>query len=325
MTPFVRSLVAGAAAVVVPFFVSAQNYPVKPIRIISSIPLGGSGDIAMRMAAAKMSESLGRTVVVETNGAGGGMVAARMVAKSPADGYTLFHSSSGPLAGSVFLSKDPGYDPIRDFTPISLVSYAPSLLVVNASVPAGTVKELVDYARRNPGKLSYASNGVGSYFHLTGETFKNAAGIDILHVPYTGGNMSLPLNDLLSGRIDVFFPTVTLAGAHLGGGKMKPLAVLGESRLKRLPDLPAIAEAFPAFKPVPSWFALVGPLALPQAIVARLHGEIVKALADSQLSTRMSDLGMLPVGSTPEALTTVMRQTMDLTGKAVKELGIQPQ
>ncbi len=321
----VRAFIAFGAALVFPVMVSAQNYPIKPIRIISSIPLGGSGDVAIRMAAAKMSETIGQVVLVETNGAGGGLVAARIVAKSAPDGYTLFHSSSGPLAGSMYLSKDPGYDVLKDFAPISLVSDAPSVLVVNAAVPVNSVKELVDYAKRNPGKLSFASNGVGSYFHLLGETFKNAAGIDLLHVPYTGGNMSLPLNDLLSGRIDIFFPTVALAGAHMTGGKMRPLAVLGESRLKRLPDVPTMREVFPAYSPIRSWFGLVGPAGLPKPVVARLHAEIVKSLSDAQLSARMTDLGMVPVGSTPEALASVMRETMDSVGKAAKELGIQPQ
>ena len=314
-----------AAAVFLPAVATAQSYPARPIKILSTIPLGGSGDVAIRMAAARMTESMGHPVLVETNGAGGGLVASRMVLKAAPDGYTLLHSSSGALASSVYLSKDLGYDPVRDFAPISLVSYAPSLLVVNAGVPASSVKELVDYARRNPGKLSFASNGVGSYFHMTGETFKRAAGIEVLHVPYTGGNMALPLNDLLSGRIDIFFPTIALAGGNLTGGKMKVLAIFGDSRIDRLPGVPTIGEALPGYRPPPSWFALVGPQALPPAIVGRLQSENARAIGDRQVASRLNELGMVGVAGTPEALTATISESIALTGKIVKDLGIEPQ
>ena len=304
---------------------SGQAYPTKPIKIISTIPLGGSGDVAMRMAAAKMTESMGQTVLVETNGAGGGLVAARMTVKVAPDGYSLLHSSSGALASSVYLSKELGYDPRRDFAPISLVSYAPSLLVVNATLPVNSVKELIEYSKRNPGKLSFASNGVGSFFHMMGETFTSAAGIDALHVPYTGGNMALPLNDLIAGRVDIFFPTIALAGGNLTGGKMRVLAIMGDSRLSQLQGVPTIAEAVPGYKPPPSWFALVGPQALPPAIVARIHSEVVKAINDRVVAGRLNDLGMVGVAGTPEALAATIRDAVAVTGKIVKDLNIQPQ
>ena len=304
---------------------SAQAYPTKPVKIISTIPLGGSGDVAIRMAAAKMTESMGQPILIETNGAGGGLVAARNILKAAPDGYNLLHSSSGALASSVYLSKDLGYDPSRDFAPISLVSYAPSLLVVNASLPVNSVKELIEYGKRNSGKLSFASNGVGSFFHMMGETFNTASGINALHVPYTGGNMALPLNDLISGRVDIFFPTIALAGGNLTGGKMRVLAVMGDSRVAQLAGVPTIGEALPGYKPPPSWFALVGPQALPGAIVARLHAEVVKAINDKTVAGRLNDLGMVGVAGTPEALTATIKDSIAVTGKIVKELNIQPQ
>lgn len=319
------SLVVAVFSLILAPSVGAQAYPVKPVKIISTIPLGGSGDVAIRLASAKASENIGQQVLVETNGAAGGTVAARTVLKAAPDGYTLFHSSNGALAASVFTVKNLGYHPVTDFTPISLIAYAPSFIAVRAGLPVNTLKEFVDYAKRNPGKLSFGSNGVGSYFHITGETFRNAAGIEMLHVPYTGGNVSVPLTDLLTGRIDMFFPSMTLAGPHLSSGKMKLLAVLGDTRLKRAPDVPTIAEAFPAYTPLPSWFALVGPAGLPQPIVARLQSEMAKAVADEQVAARLSELGMVPRGTTPEQLSAVMKTTIDLTGKAVKALGIQPQ
>ena len=317
--------VAGAVALGISFAAAAQGYPTKPVRIISTIPQGGSGDVAIRMAAAKASDAMGQQLLVETNGAGGGTVAAKMVMKAPPDGYTLFHSSNGALAASVFTKKDLGYDPLKDFAPITLVAESASFIAVSAGVPVNSVKELVDYAKRNPGKLSYASNGVGSFFHITGETFKAAADIDLLHVPYTGGKVSIPLNDLLAGRIDVFFPSMTLAGPHLKGGKLKLLATLGDKRLKRAPDVPTIAEAFPAYKPMPSWFALVGPAALPRPIVLRVQSEMAKAVADRTVSGRLEELGMEPGGGSPEELAATMKYTVEFIGKAVKALGIKPQ
>jgi tripartite-type tricarboxylate transporter receptor subunit TctC len=304
---------------------AAQAYPTKPIKIISTIPLAGSGDIAIRLAGAKMADSMGQPVLIETNGAGGGTVGARTIMKAAPDGYSLLHSSSGALASSVYLTKDLGYDPTKDFTHISLVSYAPSLLVVNAGVPANSVRELAEYAKKNPGKLSYASNGVGSFFHMTGATFTSAAGIDALHVPYTGGNMAVPLNDLISGRIDIFFPTIALAGGNLTGGKMKVLSVFSDARVPQLPNVQAIGEAIPGYKPPPSWFALVGPLSMPAPLVSRIHAEVQKAIKDPQVTGRLNELGMVGVAGTPESLSATIRESIATTGKIVKELGITPQ
>jgi tripartite-type tricarboxylate transporter receptor subunit TctC len=303
----------------------AQSYPVKPIKMLSSVPLAASGDIEIRLLAAKMTASMGQPIIVETNGAAGGTVAARLVARSAPDGYTLFHGSNGALASAPFLNKEPGYDPLKDFTPISLICNTPSFIVVNASVPVNSVKELVDYAKRNPGKLSYGSNGVGSFFYLTGETFKMAAGVDIQEVPYTGGNVSLAVNDLLTGRIQVFYPSLTLAGPHMSGGKIKLLAILNDTRLKGAPNVPSIAEAFPAYTPMPSWFGVVGPAALPRPIVSRVQSEIAKVLAEPEVSARLTELGMSLVGSTPEAFAAAMKSTMDFTGNAVRTLKIEPQ
>jgi len=308
-----------------PGWVLAQAYPTKSIKILSTIPLGGSGDVAIRLVAAKLSGTIGQPVVVETNGAGGGVVAARMVVAAAPDGYTLFHSSNGALSAAVYTNKDLGYDPLKDFAPVSLIAHSPSYIAVNSKVPASSVKELVDYAKKNPGKLSYASNGVGSFFYLTGETFKMAAGVDILQIPYTGGNVSVGFNDFLSGRVDVFYPSLTLAGPQLSSGRIKLLAVLNDTRLKKTPEVPTIAEAFPAYVPLPSWFALVGPAKLPQPIARRLQGEIAKTLAEPEVAGRLTDLGMSPIGSTPEALHETMKRTSEMIGKAAAALHLQPQ
>lgn len=320
-----RVLCVSTAVVIAPLASVAQNYPAKTVRIVSTIPQGGSGDVAVRLAASKASETFGQSIIVETNGAAGGTVAARMVKNAPPDGYTLFHSSNGALAASLFTVKDLGYNPMTDFAPITLIARAPSFIAVSAAVPVKTLQELVDHAKRNPGKLTYGSNGVGSYFHITGETFKSAANIDVLHIPYTGGKVAIPLNDLLAGRIDMFFPSYTLAGPHIKGGKIKLLAVLANKRLPGAPDVPTIDEAFPAYKPLPSWFALVGPAALPRPIVLRVQGEIAKALADKTVSERLGELGMLPGGGSPEEMGQIIKDTVKLSGDAVKMLGIKPQ
>jgi tripartite-type tricarboxylate transporter receptor subunit TctC len=315
--------VAAAPVFIPPAF--AQSYPTKPVKIVSTIPLGGSGDVAVRLAAAKASETIGQQILVETNGAAGGTVAARNVMRAAPDGYTLFHSSNGALAASLYTVKDLGYHPLKDFAPITLIAQSPSFIAVNAALPVSTVQELVDYAKKNPGKLSYGSNGAGSYFHITGATFMSAAGIDVLHVPYTGGNTAQPMTDLMTGRIDIFWPSMTLAAPHLSSGKLKLLATMGSARLARAPNVPTMAEAFPAYTPLPSWFALVGPAALPQPIVLRMQGEMQKALADATVVARLQELGMIPGGGSPQELGKLIQSTIDITGRAVKQLGIEPQ
>jgi tripartite-type tricarboxylate transporter receptor subunit TctC len=303
----------------------AQGYPVKPIRLVSSHPVGANGDVAGRLMAPKMGEKLGQPLVFESRTGANGAIAANVVATSAPDGHTLLYVGAGTMVTNQFLVKNLPFDSLRDFTPISQASKATTFLVVTASVPASTVKELIEYAKRNPGKLSFGSTGIGSPFHLMGETFKSAAGVDIVHVPYSGGNSALAQNDLITGRLDVYFPSYTAIRQHIGGGKVRLLAAMDTQRYKRLPDVPPLTEAVPAFRPVPSWNGFMGPANLPAAIVYRLHETIVSVLAEPDFVARMDDLGIIIIGNTPEAFARAMRTELETFGEVVKSLGIQPQ
>jgi tripartite-type tricarboxylate transporter receptor subunit TctC len=308
-----------------PLISMAQGYPAKPIRLLSSAPLGSSGDVALRLVTAKMTPSLGQPLVIENNGAAGGTVAARAIMKAPADGYSFLYTSSGSMVGAPFLSKNTGYDPMKDFTPISQIVEGGSFLAVNAALPIHSLQELIDYAKKNPGKLSYGSNGIGSNFHMQGESLKMSAGIDMLHVPYSGGNMAIPINDLMTGRLDVHFPSYSLIGPHLSTGKVRLIAVMGAKRVARMPDVPLMKEILPGFKPLPSWFGSLGPLGMPQPAVARLQFEIAKALGDPDVSGKLNDIGIAPWGSTPEQFAADLKSDMETMAALTGKLGIQPQ
>jgi tripartite-type tricarboxylate transporter receptor subunit TctC len=305
--------------------VHAQTYPTKPVRVISSVPLGSSGDIGLRLVTAKMTQSMGQTMVVENSTAAGGTVAARNMTKTAPDGYTWLYASSGSMIGAQFLNKDIGYDPIRDFTPLSQVIEAGSMLAVSASLPVNSLQELIAYAKKNPGKLSYGSNGIGSNFHMQGEQFRLAAGLDLLHVPYSGGNMAIPINDLMTGRLDIHFPSYSLIGPHLSTGKVKLLGVMGARQVKKVPDLPLVKDVVPGFRVLPSWFAAFAPPGLPQPITTRLHAEIAKGVNEPDVTAKLADIGITSWGSTPDQFVAAIRSDLDTMGAVVSKLGIKPQ
>ncbi len=303
----------------------AQGYPAKPVRMVSSAPLGSSGDVALRLVTAKMMPAMGQPIVIENVPGAGGAIAARNIMKAPSDGYTLLYSSSGSMVGAPFLTRNLGYDPAKDFTALSQVVEGGSFLAVSASLPINSVQELVDYAKKNPGKLAYGSNGIGSNFHMQGESLKMSAGIDLLHVPYSGGNMAIPINDLMTGRLDVHFPSFSLIGPHLASGKVRLIAVMGAKPVKRMPDVPLVKDIIPGFKPLPSWFGAFGPPGLPQPLSARVHAEIAKALGDADVSGKLNDIGITPWGSTPEAFALALKGDLETMGQLVAKLAIQPQ
>jgi tripartite-type tricarboxylate transporter receptor subunit TctC len=219
----------------------------------------------------------------------------------------------------------PPFDPIRDFDPIAILVTTGLAIVAHPSVPANTLAELIDYAKRNPGKLAYGSVGRGSAFHLIGESFKLATGIDMLHVPYTGANNANIIGDLLNNRIQVYFPAYPAVLSALPTGQVKLLAVFQTARVKQLPQLPTVNETLPNNKIVPSWFGFMGPAGLPQPIATRLQEEIRKALADPEVTSKLEEVGIIPVGSTSSEMAEAIRAGTDDMSKLVKELGIEPQ
>jgi tripartite-type tricarboxylate transporter receptor subunit TctC len=301
----------------------AQAYPSKPIQVISTASPGSSGDAALRLMAAKMSASLGQPVIVEARTAARGAQAAQALARASADGYTLTFGTSGTFVNARFLFKNVAFDVFKDFTPISLAISSPSYVAVSATLPVKSLPELIDYAKRNPGKLEYASTGAGSVFHLAGESLKLYAGIDMLHVPYSQTNFPQMINDWVTGRVPVYFPTYAFLAPHMR--EVRALAILDDHRSARMPDIPTVAEVLPGFQSFIAWWAFFGPAELPAPIAARLSSEVRAALKQPDAAAKLNDLGLTVVASPPAELAATLKQDVDAVEKLVKAIGLQPE
>ncbi len=319
----VRLTLAGAclAAGITP--AQAQWAPSRPILVVSSASPGSSGDAALRMMAVKMGEALGQPIQVDVRTAARGAQAYAALAKAPNDGHTLTFGTSGTFVYGRFLFRNMAFDVLKDLAPISASLTAPSYLVVHNSFGINTLKELIDYAKHNPGKLEYASTGIGSFFHLAGEAFKKAAGVDILHVPYAQANFAQMQADWSSGRVAIAFPTYATLSPQLA--KVKPLAILDRQRDKHLPDVPAIVELLPSYQPFVVWWGWFGLAGLPAPVALRVSAESRKALHAPDVLPKLDELGLLPVGSTPEELDAMLRQDIATIGALVKAIGLKPE
>ena len=300
-----------------------QVFPAKPILVVSTASPGSSGDAALRLMAAKMTASLGQPVVVELKTAARGAQAAQALARAGPDGYTITYGTSGTYVNARFLFKNLAFDVLKDFAPISLAISSPSYVAVNASVPVNSLQELIDYAKRNPGKLEYASTGVGSVFHLTGESLKLYARIDLLHVPYAQANFSQMINDWAAGRIALWFPTYAFLAPNMP--KVRPLAIVDTHRSSRLPDVPTVAEILPGFQGFPAWWAFFGPAGLPAPIADRLSEEVRAALRTPDVQAKLNDLGLTTLASTPDELAAHLRREIEAVGKLTKAIGLKPE
>jgi tripartite-type tricarboxylate transporter receptor subunit TctC len=312
-----RFVVFAAAAAVALAGVSAQaqDYPTKPIRFIVPAAAGGPTDITARLLAERMSVTLGQPVIVEPRPGAGGNLGAELVARAAPDGYTILMATIGTHAINQTLFKHLPFDPINDFTPVSQVVQYPLLLVVNPNVPVKSVKELIAYAKTNPGKLNRASGGNGTSMHLSGELFVHQAGIDMPHVPYKGSAPAL--SDLIGDHVQVMFDSMITALPLVKGGQLRALAVTGKERSPVVPDLPTVSEAgLPGYSAV-GWIGVVAPAHTPPAVVEKLNVAIVKALADPDLSQKLIAQAAEPVGSTPTEFATFIRAETDKWAKAV--------
>lgn len=287
-------LAALAATLAAPAW--AQGFPTKPVRLVVPFPAGGATDIFARALSQKLGERLGTTVVVDNKPGAGGTIGSDLAAKAPADGYTLLLATSSTHSIGPSFGKVP-YDAVADFTPIAHVGNAPSLMLVPNSSPAKTVKEWVDYARRNPGKLNYASSGNGTVVHLGTEYFKAQAGLFLVHIPYRGTALAIP--DLVSGKLDLLFDSLPSGLPHVKDGRLRALGVTSAKRSPLLPDLPAVAESVPGYETV-TWFGLYGPRGLPADIVQRINVAVNQALQDGDVKDRLARLGIEPAGGTPQ-------------------------
>jgi len=301
----------------------AQVYPAKPIRMIVAYPPGGGTDIVGRMLAQKLSESLGQSVVVENRGGASGNIGTELAARAAPDGYTILMGNVAPNAINVSLFKDLPFDPVADFAPVSLVASTPNILVVHPSTPARTVKEVIALAKAKPGTLNFASAGAGSSSHLAGELFRILARADIVHVPYRGAGPAMV--DVLSGQVQLYFATMPAAMPHVKAGKLAAVAVTSARRSQALPDLPTIAESGVPGYEASTWYGVLAPARTPSAVVARLHGDIVKILADAALHARLADQGFDPVGSSPEEFGAYIKTEILKWGKVIRDAGIRPE
>jgi tripartite-type tricarboxylate transporter receptor subunit TctC len=289
------TLIAGSVAAVVPAV--AQDYPNRPITLVVPFPPGGSTTIVARIVAEKMSEGLGQSIVIDNRGGAGGTVGSRAVSKSAPDGYTILLGYTGTLAIGPTLYGNVGYDPRKDFEPIGRIGTAPNTLVVHPSTPVHSVRELIDYAKANPGKLNYGSAGIGTVSHVCGEYFASAAGVKLTHIPYKGTGPAII--DLLGGHIPMAFAPVPATHENAQSGKLRMLAVTSAVRSTLLPEVPTIAEAaLPGFEAVLR-YGLVAPPGTPPAIITRLSAALNAALASGDVRARLAIDGAEPLPGTP--------------------------
>lgn len=292
------AIACGTVLTSLPSIVSAQTWPTKPIKIVLGFPPGGATDILSRDFAAKLSEELKQQVLIENKPGAGGTIGADIAAKAIPDGYTLTIGTSSNHAIAVSLYKKLPYDPVKDFVPITMLAVSQNVVVINPGVPANNIKELVAYAKANPGKLNFGSSGNGTISHLTGEMFNTLNGTQITHIPYKGSAFVFP--DLLSGQISVMYDSTISIGSLVKSGKVKALAVTGAKRSSLVPDLPTVAESgYPGFEST-NWFGLFAPAATPKDILAKLNAAALKALAAPGLHERFALQGAEVVANKPE-------------------------
>ena len=291
----------------------AQSFPSKPVHVIVPFPPGGGADALARIMGPHLTKLWGQPVIVENRPGASGHIGADFVANSPPDGYTLLMSSTASLT-----EKNVG-----QFAPVTLVSASPYVITVNPRVPAASVRELIDYARKNPGKLTFGSSGTGAASHLSAELFKSLAGIEMLHVPYKGTGQAV--TDLLAGQIDVMFAPAQTVMQHVAAGKLKALAVTSAKRSATLPDLPTAAESgLPGYEAI-GWFGLLAPAATPRELVARISGDANKVLADPDVKQKTIALGAEPSGNSPEQFARFIRDDQAKWSKLMRERGITPE
>jgi len=298
---------------------AAQEYPNRPITLVVPFPPGGSTTIVARIIADKLGESLGQQIVVDNRGGAGGTIATRAAAKTTPDGYTILLGYTGTLAIGPTLYPSAGYDPRKDFEPIGLIGHAPNSLVVHPSFPVNSVKELVEYAKANPGKVNYGSAGVGTVSHVSGVYFANAAGIQLTHIPYKGTGPALA--DLLGGHIPMAFAPIPATHANIAEGKLRGLAVTSAKRSSLLPDVPTVAEAGISGFEASLYYGLVAPAGTPRPIVDRLNKALREALATDEVKKRLATDGTEPVPSTPEEYAAHIDRDETRWSKVVKDSG----
>ena len=301
---------------------TAQSWPSKPLRLLTIFAAGSSGDLFVRVLAPGFAENLGQPVIIENVTGAGGVVAAERVARAAPDGYTLLASISGTHVQRLYLAKSSPFHPVNDFTPITTVVESVTYMIANSALPVNSLRELIEYAKANPGKISYGSSGVGSPTHMVGELINQNAGIDMLHVPYKA--IAQAFQDAVGGQIPVSFAISNQVIAPWKAGKIRILAIANAQRYQQMPDIPTITEIVPGYEPVPSWTGTFAPTNLPPAILRRVHADMVKAINSPEAARKLTDAGAIVMTSgTPEEFASRIRREVESVGRVVKRAGIQ--
>jgi len=301
----------------------AQSWPSKPIRIISPYPPAGANDLLARIIAPKLSEQLGQPVVVENRAGATGNIGAELVAKAPADGYTLLMGQAGNLTINISLMAKIPFDPVRDFSPVTMVASTPNVLVVHPSLPVRTVKDLIALAKAKPGQINYATSGIGSPGHLAAELLNKSAGIRLVHIPYKGAAPALL--DVVAGNAHLYFTSAVSAQPFIPSGRLRMVAVASAKRSPSLPEVPTVAEAgFPEFD-VSSWWGVVAPASTPREVVMRLQTEIHRVIALPEIRAKLAEQGLDIATNTPEQFAAYIKSETAKWAKLIREVGVKPE
>jgi tripartite-type tricarboxylate transporter receptor subunit TctC len=318
-----KLMMTAALLAALPAVGAEMKYPTRPIRFVVGFLPGGPSDTIARVVGGKLAEALGQPVIVDNRAGAGGNVSADIVADAPPDGHTILLGTGGPLVIAPIVGQKVGFDPDKDFAPVSTLGGSMSILAAHPSLPASNVKELIALAKRTPGEINYASSGVGSANHLTAELLSSMAGIKLSHVPYKGSGAALPA--LISGEVKLGFGPLLPAIPHVKAGRIKALGVSGLKRASAAPDVPTIAEqGLPGFQ-VDSWYGVFVPAKTPKPIVARLNGELNRILALPDVKERLARDGVDTAGSTPEQLHRIVQDEKKMWLKVIKTANIKVQ
>ncbi|MDB5818487.1 MAG: transporter substrate-binding protein [Rhizobacter sp.] len=309
-----------AASALAPLTACAQDYPNKPLRMVVPFPPGGATDIMARSIADKLAPRLGQTVVVDNRPGAGTMLASEIVARAPADGYTILLAASS-LGTAPLIFDKPNYDAIKSFAPVTQVASVVHVLEVNASLPVKNVAELIDYLKKNPGKVNYGSTGIGTSTHLEAELFKSTANVFMVHIPYKGSTPAL--TDLLGGQLGVMFDALGSSGPFIKDGKLRALAVTTAKRSQSIPELPTVAESgLPGYEAMP-WLGFVAPAGTPPAVVDRLYREVAEVLKDPDIREKFKGWGFDIIGNTPAEFKTFLRKDIDQWARVISSAKIK--
>jgi tripartite-type tricarboxylate transporter receptor subunit TctC len=301
---------------------NAQPYPSKPVTIVIGYTPGAVSDLTARTIADGLQQAWGQTFIVDNRPGSGGNIGAAYVARAAPDGYTLMVGTDATMASNVHLYRHVGFDPVKDFAPVAFAGANIICLAVNSELPIKSVADVIDYAKKNPGKLNYGSSGTGSPHHLAGELLHQMAKIDIAHIPYKGGGAAV--NDLLGGHIGMAFLSLSAAVPHMNTGKLRIVAMVEKTRYAALPDIPTIGETVPGFE-MSSWVGLFAPAGTPADIVAKLNDGIARVLTADAVKAKLANLGLVVTAGKPEELAGVVKDALRVRGELVKAAGIQPE